>query len=325
MAVNLDQLFVGHPNDTYLKTTLRHIAGYGISQAHDPNRDFYHIRTPMIVTTRAWLREDKYITCWCNPSNANWNIGRRESLQKTAAGMVRNTYRNRHRNSYFDSFPVAFNFQSGNIMPYLAKRGYDSEYISQVEGQTFTPDAIWELVPPPGLQNFYRFMSLLDEPSLGGNTANYHILIYHSRVFPQLWLEGWFTPDGFSFDDSGENGNRVNWSATMMVTRTVPPLSAYSLMEGLYGDWAKNTGTWTSETETGAEKYARRMAEAFDEGISPFTPGTGPGGAVKPGAIAKTAPWNNPYDQWNNPYDQWTNPYDLWANPYTGDIYEPPS
>lgn len=198
-------------------------------------RPFYHVRTPVAITTRAWLRKGFVINCHVNPSEANWTIPRRESSVKTAAGLVRNTWRNRNRGTYFDTFPVAFTFQAGNIMPITGNLVNPAD-LNAIRDRIDSPSL------PPGLDNFYRFLNLVDQGSLAGTGANSHIVYYRSRVFPSLRLEGFFTPDSLTFNDSSQNGNTVTWQATLMVHRVTPKLSNYTLMRGLYTEWLRNTG-----------------------------------------------------------------------------------
>jgi hypothetical protein len=200
-----------------------------------PNRPYYHPRQPSVITTRNWLFQGYYVNCFCNPNNANWTPNRRESSTRTSAGTVRNAWRNRHRGTYFDTFPVAFTFQSGNIMPAMGNLVAPTNFAA-FESAIENPNL------PPGLDNFYRFWNLLDQPALGGVQANTHILVYHSRAFPTIWLEGFFDGKSFSFTESADNANQIIWSCTLIVQRMVPKISNYTLMRGLYSDWLYNSG-----------------------------------------------------------------------------------
>jgi hypothetical protein len=229
MAVIVDQILSEYRDASGMRQTVENVVTPSTSADPAYPRAFYHPRTPDVITTRAWLNEGEYIRCFCNPSTTNWSLPRRESFQKTAAGVVRHTWRNRHRGTYLDAFPVTFNFQSGNIMP---SAPYDPAMVdaSQLSAGVVDPSL------PAGLDNFYKFLSLTDQGALGGSQANYHILVYHSRIFPELWLEGWFQMEGPQWTDEG---NRVNWTATMLVLRTVPQITNYNLMRGMYKDWAR--------------------------------------------------------------------------------------
>lgn len=227
MAVLVNQILTEYVDRAGMRQTIENVITPSTSADPSYPRAFYHPRTPDVITTRAWLTQGEYIRCFCNPASANWSLPRRESMQKTAGGVVRNTWKNRYRGTYIDAFPVSFRFQSGNIMP---SAPYDPTLVdfSQMAAEVMEPTL------PAGLDNFYKFLSLTDQGALGGSQANYHILVYHSRIFPELWMEGWFQPEGPSWTD---DGNMVNWEATMLVLRTVPQLTNYELMRGIYKDW----------------------------------------------------------------------------------------
>lgn len=255
MAVELERIFLGRTKGK-LRQTLREISQPGISDNFYPERHSMHIRTPDVITTRAWLARGDYIKCFVNPSSTNWNISRRETFTKTSAGFVRNTWLNRHRNTYFDNYPISFTFQAGNIMPSAAYNVNvnDTERILQLSQ---APQV------PPGLHNFYKFIALLNDRALGGTSANYHIIVHHSRVFPQIWIEGFFDPQSsLSFTESADNGNTVTWTATFMVARTVPEISNYKLLIGLYQDWLLTSGAISESVPLDlAKKVASDRAE----------------------------------------------------------------
>lgn len=268
MAVLLEQLLTEYTDPSGVRKTLE--AAVTPSTQADPAypRAYYHPRTPDVITTRGWLMEGKLIKCFCNPSAAGWSLPRRETMQKTASGVVRNTWRNRYRNSYFDSFPVTLSFQSGNILPSAA---YDPAMVDAAQMVAERDN----IIMPAGLHNFYMFMNLLDQPALGGSQANYHIVVYHSRIFPELWMEGWFQPEGINWRDEG---NFVNWEATFLVVRTVPQLSNFDLMHGLYTDWVKGNAMNETVPQSVLEaiNQKRITADAFAESIPAFAPNPTP-------------------------------------------------
>jgi len=284
----IEQLYVGiktSTNQDQQKQTLGDLASLKIPTSL--TRDFVHERTPTIITTREQLHYGGYIRCWCNPSEANWSMSRRESMQKTAAGMVRNTWRNRSRDTYYDNFPVAFTFQAGNIMPSAPYNFRDAGFglLQRLRAAAQVP------LVPPGLNDFYKFLALTDSPALLGSQPNYHIVIYNSRVFPQLWMEGWFQPDGPSFTDSSQNGNTVTWTHTFLVVKTFPKLTTQSLMSGLYSDWVKNSGALGEALPS--LQLQRQMAglDVADIWANPYAVG-GPGSSSMPsgGGPSKAAP-----------------------------------
>jgi len=231
-----------------------------------PPRHAYHYRAPDILTTRVGLRRGIYIKLFCNPSSGNWTLTKRGNFTKTAGGGVHNTWRNRHRGSYFDVFPLALEFQSGNIHP---SAGHNVDLMD-------TERAILARNNPrlpPGLDNWYKFLALANSSSLDGNDPNYVILIYHSRVFPNLWIEGFFSDDSISFnEDAYANANMLKWSATLMVVRTAPPIHNYGLMRAMYIDYIRNTNAReASPLEIAAyneDREWRNAREIFEQSLN---------------------------------------------------------
>jgi len=224
-------------------------------------RPFIFPRSSTVVTCSAWeYRKLSGIRLYVNPSEVTWNIKRRGTITKTAAGHVRNTWRNRFRYygrpTYYDELEVSFTFQSGNIMPYAGIDMYDpnaspaqmAEYLANIQ-------------PPPGLQNFYEFLSLLDQPQVLGAYENRHIVIHHSRVFPTIRLEGFFIDSSpVTFTESAENGNEVIWRATMLVYRTYPMLQSATQLIDMYNKWASTEGAGEAIGEDNTIKYKEWIA-----------------------------------------------------------------
>jgi hypothetical protein len=79
---------------------------------------------------------------------------------------------------------------------------------------------------PPGLDNFYEFLSLVDEQKiLDGGDINFVYIVYNSRIFPSITLAGLFTPEGVSWTDSSDDPNQVNsWTANFTVYDSFPKL-----------------------------------------------------------------------------------------------------
>lgn len=195
-------------------------------------------RLPTIITTAAHLLENRddqterrVINCWANPSGVDWMASRREALQKVKAGSIRYSWRRRgrakgtgtngtgttpKRETYYDEPTVRFTFQSGNILA--------------------VPGSINERDVPPGLDDFYLFLGLLNEQKLlEDGRENWHIVIHTSPVFPTIFLKGWFTPDGVTWAESAESGFGLQWSATMEVHQTVPAIHDPSALRKMFG------------------------------------------------------------------------------------------
>jgi len=242
-----------------------------------------HARDSMVVTTTAWNRysPENGIFLYANPSDMRWSMPRRGTNIKTAAGTVRNVWRNRYRGTYYDEGTVGITFQSGNIMPAM---GYQDNI------ELSTADRVAQAVAaprvPPGLLNFYKFIELLDQPMLLGPAGNRHVLIHHSRVFPNLYMEGYFLEDSFNFSEVSTDGNRLQWEATFQIYRTEPPLYGSRAANGLiqtYQGWISNSA---QDEQIGWENLTQYL---YVDGVSDL-PGTFPAGNPKQGPTSAKQP-----------------------------------
>lgn len=257
MAGELKDIFLGKTSGK-VRQTLEEITQPQYSENFYPARAAVHIRTPDVITTRRWISQGEYIKCYCNPSETNWGVARRETFMKTAAGMIRNTWRNRYRNTYLDNFPITFTFQSGNLMPSTG-----------VAIDLNDPDRLLRLAQapslPPGLDNFYKFLGLIDQTALNGTSANYHIIVHHTRVFPQIWIEGFFDANSPTWAESSATGNSVNWGATFIVHRTVPKLTSYQVLQTLYQDWLLTSGAIEEQIPITLAKQLKEGKDFYDK------------------------------------------------------------
>lgn len=201
-------------------------------------RHYPESRLPTVITTAAHLlenrddqKERRVINCWANPSGVDWTAPRREALQKVKAGSIRYSWRKRGRTkgsgagstsntpkkeTYYDELQVRFTFQSGNILA--------------------VPDSVNYQNVPPGLDDFYLFLGLLNEPKLlEDGRENWHIVIHTSPVFPTIFLKGWFTPDGVTWAEAADSGFGLQWQATMEVHQTVPAIYDPSALRKMFG------------------------------------------------------------------------------------------
>jgi hypothetical protein len=160
------------------------------------------------------MEKNRYIYCRVNPAGITWNIPLRSSIEKMRAGEVQHIWKDPIRNTFFDEPRLTISFQSGNILPI------------QMSPQTMQP------VVPPGLDNFYAFMSLLNEKKIQDNgETNQVYILYNSRIFPSMTLSGMFSPDGLSFSDNASEPNMVNdWSATFTVYHSFPEITDYETL-----------------------------------------------------------------------------------------------
>ena len=209
-------------------------AAYGMGNNKYPQRLSKHHRSPWIVSCVTWLWKGKYIPFFINPSDVQWSMPRRGSVQKTAAGAVRNTWRNRYRKTYFDEAMLNITFQAGNIMPSSAYVNNSMTTYDEIQTARANPKI------PPGLDNFYSFLELLDTHKLSGVTENRHIIIMHTRVFPVLRLEGFFTEEPITFSESGQEGNTLKWTASFQVYKTYPRITNANQMRQVYAEFVRD-------------------------------------------------------------------------------------
>lgn len=194
-------------------------AALGQTARFDETHPFVGWRVPSVIATERSLLEDdqsRVITSWVNAQQAEWTLPQRSAIQQVAAGALRYVHRNRFRQTHYSTFPVRFIFQSGNILA--------SQYEEHL---------------PPGLRDFYTFLSIMDEdPLLADGRENYHVVVHTSTVFPAIILRGWLAPEGPSWTENSAEGQTVNWSATMEVVKSTPALhNAEELIRAYSARW----------------------------------------------------------------------------------------
>lgn len=153
------------------------------------------------------LSEPKSIKFRCNPADVSWTMPQRTVEQKSKAGTVLHAWNDNDRKSYYDEPVLTFKLQTGNILP--------TRSILNPRG-----------VVPEGLNNFYEFMSLVDEVKvLDDGRANLCYIDYNSLIFPSIRLWGFWQPKGISFSDSATDHAQVtNWTASFTVYKSFPEL-----------------------------------------------------------------------------------------------------
>lgn len=175
----------------------------------EADRAFRDVRIPAIITTEQHLINndlDKIITSWVNFESVEWSFPLRGAVQKVAAGAVNYRWKSHYRNTYYDTFPVGVNFQSGNIL---------------------TPGTFGTDTPvPPGLKDFHLFLELLDEPPLmPDGRENFLVIVHTSAAFPSVVLKGWATPEGTSVTENVTEGFQIKWKSTLDVQVSMPRMN----------------------------------------------------------------------------------------------------
>jgi len=165
--------------------------------------------TPMVITTEAFASQGRYLVFWSGPSNTQWKFELRAAQEATRSGTIYHYWRNSSRATMFDEPSVTFTFQSGNIMPVRFRNLKDD------------PDTIFL---PPGLLDYYDFFDMLNQPKiLPDGRPNFVFISYHSLVYPEIFLRGFFDPSGIQITESAENPTDISWSATFKIRSTEPP------------------------------------------------------------------------------------------------------
>ena len=173
---------------------------------HYDTRDFAGVRIPTLITTTKSLNNPKrVVSCWINPSQITRNVSQRGSLQNVQGGVVRYRWRNRHRDTFYDDPSFEYTFNSGNILPQRR-------------------DSRATIMVPPGLDNFYLFKDLLDEPNkTEDGKENFGIIYSATPAYPSLMVTGYFKPDAVSdVSESADNPWGVSWTAGFVVVNSTP-------------------------------------------------------------------------------------------------------
>lgn len=170
---------------------------------------------PMIITTENLAAQDRYLVFWSGPSNTQWSFPMRAAQQQTRSGTVYHAWRNGSRQTFFDEPTVTFTFQAGNIMPVRVAQGTPTE----------TGKVVSEAVTlPPGLLDFYDFFEILNQPKiLSDGRPNFVFIAYHSLVYPEIFMRGFFNPEGLQFQEDSQNPANLTWSSSFKIRSTEPP------------------------------------------------------------------------------------------------------
>lgn len=230
------------------------------------DRGPYRNGTPLVITTESMAADGRYIVFWSGPSNTQWSFPMRGAEQQTRSGTIYHSWRNGSRDSFFDEPSVSFTFQAGNIMP-VRIRGTEAV---RSDGKVLEAISL-----PGGLLDFYEFFELLNQPKiLSDGRPNFVFIAYHSLVYPEIFLRGFFTPEGLSFTDDSQNPAGLTWTSTFKVRSTEPP----------FWDAVQLVSSWRSAFSSLADlptaAGAINAGPVSDTGTSVGGTGAGAGAAV---------------------------------------------
>lgn len=192
-------------------------------------------RVGFVLTSDQWIQEGKALALHAGPASADWTLGLRAADEEIKAGHARYAQSRtssfsgaKGADTFFDFPKVGFQFQAGNILPIKAFGN--------------------EVILPYGLEDFYLFFELLNQPPILANgkkegSHNYVWIFYTSLQIPQVTLKGYFDPEGISWEDSAEEAT-VRWTASFMVHEMSPALWERSQMHRAYADFMATNGTF---------------------------------------------------------------------------------
>lgn len=168
-----------------------------------------------------------HLSFYINPSESQWSIPTRTLTEKVPGGAVHHEWATvggiGSGVTRFDQPIIRFSFQAGNITPYAH------------QGDDFSNDLDEKL--PEGLGNYYDFLSILNQPNMlnDGSENRVHIE-YHSAIFPDITLKGFFTPEGVNWTDSSDNPYTISsWGASFEVFDSFPQLNGLALSNYFMG------------------------------------------------------------------------------------------
>lgn len=203
-------------------------------------------RIGFVLTSDIWRKLDKAILLHAGPSSANWSVGLRASEEEIKSGHARfaqarnvanissvtsgktnagaSTTTQPSGTTFWDLPRVNFEFQSGNIMP--------------------IPLLLNQIAVPYGLDDFYYFMALLNQPPLvpdgdDEGKRNFTWIFYTSLQFPQLVMRGYFDPAGVTWPDTSEAPTSFTWTADFTVFDSSPNIWDHDELTASYTSFMK--------------------------------------------------------------------------------------
>lgn len=230
----------GVPRVPWIFATFDSITGSGTGQTFDKNA----------------------IVWYANPKSVDWTISQRGSEAKTKAGSVLHIWRDRLRRTDYDDPKITMTFQTGNIMP-LFDNGVDPQ------GPRGKP--LQGRQTPPGLNDFYKFLQLVDASKIKNGKANMVQILYKSRIFPAMTIVGFFDPQAVvKFSDSSDNPFQVNsWAATFTIYKTVPALNNWSLLAKAFETEFKGSENSPSSDPLNREAGPRATPVTVSDVVTP--------------------------------------------------------
>jgi hypothetical protein len=225
------------PKQTQFKGNTGVIPGASAANAKNPeevvpdlsNRANF-LRNPFTMDCVSWRKSQKKIVFRCNPNKIGYEWPIRGATQNVKSGKVFYWWRNKAKQSHFDLPIITFGFQSGNIAILSRKGAEIPEDLKSIPPKGGFASEL-DVYMPEGLDNFYHFMSLVDETKIltpSGN-PNFVTITHHSEVFPSLILTGFFDPSTpITVSESTEDTAHITWEAKFLVHYSEPRFNSAS-------------------------------------------------------------------------------------------------
>jgi len=155
------------------------------------------------------------IIFWINPSETQWRIATRTSIEQINGGAVHHEWRSigigSQATQKIDQPVINFTFQTGLI---------------KVNATETDPLQQQKIRMPQGIGNLYDFIEILNKTNTySAGRPNYVVIDYSSNLFPEIHLEGFFSQEGVQWTESADTPNMITgWGASFVVFNSNPPI-----------------------------------------------------------------------------------------------------
>jgi hypothetical protein len=234
----------------------------------ESNQLFNRDRIAWSLTTQAdVLLGNKPIQFFVNPSKVNFSSDYLEVLEFVQSGNFYTRWKSAKDNRAFPNLKLGFTFQSSNILPetYADRQtsvqetrldeGPDGKFLESGMFLKRTYTSSSKYVIPPGIENFYDILDILNAPTtidvttmdtlstetkqLWDGQPNFVILRLSTRTFPLMTCKGFFM-QGWSLDESAENPLAFDIPLKFVAFESDPPWWDRSQIMDRYNDIYRN-------------------------------------------------------------------------------------
>lgn len=210
----------------------------------------------------------EYAATMHNARTANPNIPSAGNAAASTAGIAdQQAQRERITERKLSSFSARVSNYSNRIpgpdqvADYRFKSSINvSDYLSKSPTSPNIP-ALYVPDVPIGIQNFYAFIMLMDEPCIytdaQGRIRNNRIIInFNTLELPSMTFWGWWDQGGLSFTEDVENHGEFNINFSIFVTASSPSLG--------YNNFASLMTNYKAEIQTTSATSLDRLQNILD-------------------------------------------------------------